>query len=204
MDLETYESDLADYSLQDSPFYEASRPMIFDLSMSAVNNLMASTVASGSGKGALMLKTSTTSIASNANDQAHNYSTPSSNERNEAQSMRYDLVHRSGMIGIPIGNKGNRVAPEPLELTANTSGSMGTPMSTNGPEPTKKKRKCVSFLPNYVQVNMQSPFVFSSMGCSNSSAARVRLPGIFHPPRQQPPFPIAYKFIQSGFRFQNE
>lgn len=163
MDLETYESDLADYSLQDSPFYEASHPMIFDLSMSAVNSLMATNVASGSGKGALMLKqssssSSSTSHATDAIGMPTNYSTSSStNGRNETTSMRFEMSHRPNMIGRPSGNKGVRIAPVPLELIANTSASLTTPMSTNGQmEPTKKKRKCVSFLPNYVQVNIYS------------------------------------------------
>lgn len=159
MDLETYESDLADYSLQDSPFYEASRPMIFDLSMSAVNSLMATNVASGSGKGTLMLKVSTTSHAADTNSMSTNYATSSTNGRNETTSMRFDMSHRHGIIGIPNGNNSHRTAPVPLELTANTSSTLSAPMPANGPEPTKKKRKCVSFLPNYVQVNIPLQFI---------------------------------------------
>lgn len=154
MDLETYESDLADYSLQDSPFYEASRPMVFDLSMSAINSLMAADVASGSGKNAFMLKMSTTNHATHTNGMSSIYTTSATNAPNghrsngETQSMRFDMSHRHGIIGIPNGNNSNRVAPVPLELTANTSTN-----TANGPEPSKKKRKCVSFLPNYVQVS---------------------------------------------------
>lgn len=156
MDLETYESDLADYSLQDSPFYEASHPMVFDLSMSAINSLMAADVASNTGKNALMSKMSTTNHSMNANAMPNNYTTTSTNGQNghrsngDTQSMRFDMSHRHGQIGIPNGNNCNRVAPVPLELNANTS--TNTP---NGTEPTKKKRKCVSFLPNYVQVSEQ-------------------------------------------------
>lgn len=155
MDLETYESDLADYSLQDSPFYEASRPMVFDLSMSGINSLMAADVASGSGKNAFMLKMSTSNHATTVNAMPSNYTTTSTNGQNghrsngETQSMRFDMSHRHGIIGIPNGNNSNRVAPIPLELTANTSSN-----AANGSEPTKKKRKCVSFLPNYVQVSI--------------------------------------------------
>lgn len=186
MDLETYESDLADYSLQDSPFYEASRPMIFDLSMSAVNSLMAANVASGSGKNALMLKVATTGPAMDGNSMPTNYSTSSSNGRNEHRSndaktsMRFDMSHRHGMVGIPNGNNNNRIAPVPLELTANASGSSLlssslSSMTAAGPEPTKKKRKCVSFLPNYVQVCAQCAILLLSYAISSFLFNSIRI-----------------------------
>lgn len=163
MDLETYESDLADYSLQDSPFYEASRPMIFDLSMSAINSLMAANVASGSGKNALMLKVSTANHATDTTSMPTNYSTSSTSGRNEhgtdnIASMRFDMSHRNGIIGVPCANNSNRVAPAPLDISANASATSSAAMTANGSEQTKKKRKCVSFLPNYVQVSVRCIF----------------------------------------------
>lgn len=119
MDLENYESDLADLTLQDSPFYEASTPMIFDLSMSSTNGAMLTgvTVTGGklSGKG-----------ASTSSSMAHH----GDNQQN------------------------NNTLANPINLpNCNDAGNYGyTPMYNNGP-PKKKNRKCVSFLPNYIQVS---------------------------------------------------
>lgn len=156
MDLETYESDLADYSLQDSPFYEASHPMFFDLSMAAVNNLMNGNAASGSGKNARIGKGSTTNHVTNINAMPANYSMSSATNSNgrstdKPTAMRFDAsLNRHNATGAPYRNGGQRNAPTPLELTV--SSTEIRPMDADGPQPTKKKRKCVTFLPNYVQV----------------------------------------------------
>lgn len=78
MDLDTYEADMADYTLQETPFYE-SLPTAYDLSI-----------------------------------------------------LRMRTLEKSAMK-----------------------------MSSDG----KKKRKCVSFLPNYVQVSPETLFLFKT--CSN-------------------------------------
>lgn len=117
MDLENYESDLADLTLQDSPFYEATTPMIFDLSMSAANGLNATgaTVSGGklSGKG-----------ASNSMDMTNNGTHSRNGNNGHVNVLRLDNVPGYGYASS----------------------------YDNGP-PKKKNRKCVSFLPNYIQVS---------------------------------------------------
>lgn len=117
MDLENYESDLADLTLQDSPFYEAATPMIFDLSMSAASglNVTGVTVSGGklSGKGA----SSSMNMISN------------------------NMVEHNGINGhVNVLQLGNVPA-------------YGYVSSYDNGPPKKKNRKCVSFLPNYIQVS---------------------------------------------------
>lgn len=125
MDLETYESQIADYSLQDSPFYEASTPMVFDLSISAMNSLMAANgcVASHSGMG-----------GAGAGDAA-------TSNGLTMPSLQTGLLKRSKMMPNPINlSVNNMMRDDPANGNANGATGM------------KKKRKCVTFLPNYVQV----------------------------------------------------
>lgn len=128
MDLETYESQIADYSLQDSPFYEPSTPTVFDLSIAAMNSLMAANgcVASHSGMAGAGGAASSNGLT--------------------MPSMETGLLKRTKMM------------PNPINLSANNMmrGGCGADGSAGGASGMKKKRKCVSFLPNYVQVTLHS------------------------------------------------
>lgn len=145
MDLENYEADLADYSLQDSPFYEANTPMIFDLSVSAVNSILGAH--SGKGKSVMMLKSTINESASvtdgphynnNNNNNALNGSAYNGNSSNGIGTINHMNNNSSGNINEAVSNADNLM-----------SASRGTA--------NKKKRKCVTFLPNYVQVFIQFP-----------------------------------------------
>lgn len=116
LEIENYEADLADFQLQDSPFYEApTTAFVFDSSMTSLNRLSFSgptSVSAGklSGKGAA------------------------------------NMAENSGTRGI-IG------ASSVHENTLELSSSFGFTSKFDEP-PKKKNRKCVRFLPNYVQVSI--------------------------------------------------
>lgn len=152
MEFETYESELADYSLQDSPFYEANPPIIFDLSVTAT----AGTIA-GSGSTSMVddivlsKKSSITSImatkshsslkTSFADDKSNESAT--SNNNSNAGSVTSDSDQSSKRHHRDIADGLYPI----LSVNLNTSSHT----DNDNPQP-KKKRKCVSFLPNYVQV----------------------------------------------------
>lgn len=155
MEFEIYESELADYSLQDSPFYEANTPIIFGLtstqSIFATNN-------SASMVDALNLSSKKSSIMMSAKCQSH--------------KLSYERTINGNAIGKGIDGQTyiNDAPDTPSKKRGETAerfysiknnADLDTNATENNIQP-KKKRKCVSFLPtNYVQVNIQYFFVFA-------------------------------------------
>lgn len=144
MEFEIYESELADYSLQDSPFYEANTPIIFGSTQSilASNN-------SASMVDALNLSSKKSSIMMSTKCQSH--------------KLAYERTANGNANGKRIDGHSNHINDTPdtpskrRNETAERFYSMKhTDLDINAETniQTKKKRKCVSFLPtNYVQVN---------------------------------------------------
>lgn len=144
MELEIYEAELADYSLQDSPFYEADTPIIFDYSMSAQTNLISA--ANLAAKNGLKLAHSTI-FQQNGCDQTGNSFIGSDGISCGSGSSGGSLNSFNVMSnGIENGCNGTN-------STNNASGILGSGLASGSGSGKKKNRKCVSFLPNYVQVS---------------------------------------------------
>lgn len=138
MDLESYEADLADLTLQDSPFYEAATPMIFDLSMSTVNSMLMTGASMAHNGGKSMGKGAANMIE---NNNVH----VNGNHGSHIINHHHDGAITAGGGGIGANSGGS--------IVHNGGGVHGGYNSAFDSEPPKKKnRKCVSFLPNYVQV----------------------------------------------------
>lgn len=152
MEFETYESELADYSLQDSPFYEASTPIIFNLSTtSAAANLIARNGATSMAD-ALNLSSKKSSMLMSAKCQTFKYerdrfSDCTSSSSNDEQFHKHN--GNNNLSSIKNCEQSNGIYSKVENIDLNDSNSIN-----NGNNPTKKKRKCVTFLPNYVQVNI--------------------------------------------------
>lgn len=180
MEFETYESELADYSLQDSPFYEANTPIIFGLTAST-QNIFASNNSTSmvdalnlspkkfTTSSSIMMSSAATKCQSlnklaferstntNLIGKCNNNDGPisinngdaigSSSKKRSADEMadrfyslkNTDLVTNNTTVGVIAVAA---AAANATAVTTNTETNMQT----------KKKRKCVSFLPNYVQV----------------------------------------------------
>lgn len=143
MEFEIYESELADYSLQDSPFYEASTPIIFGLT--ATQNLFATT--HSASMDALNLSSKKSSIMMSTKFQPH--------------KLAFERTTNGGHIGKMSDSRSNinDFADTPLKKSSETADRFysiktadldrnATKINTQ-----PKKKKCVSFLPNFVQVN---------------------------------------------------
>lgn len=148
MEFEIYESELADYSLQDSPFYEASTPIIFDLtttptiaSVFAANNptSMVDAINLSAKKSSMMMSTKCQSLKL-AFERTTNAS--AIGKGSDTQSNLNNLIDTSSKKRCDTANR--FYSDKGADLDTNTTDSNMQP---------KKKRKCVSFLPNYVQVN---------------------------------------------------
>lgn len=144
MDLESYEADLADLTLQDSPFYEAATPMIFDLSMSTINNMLMTGASMAHNGGKSMGKGTANMIE---NNNVHN----NGNNGNNGNHMHNVSHHQDG---ASAGGAGAGGVAGCGSVGSNENGAYGGYASVFDSEPPRKKnRKCVSFLPNYVQVS---------------------------------------------------
>lgn len=143
MEFEIYESELADYSLQDSPFYEANTPIIFGSSAQSIfaSNNSASMV------DALNLSSKKSSIMMSAKCQSHKLGA-------------YERTTNGNAIGKTIDGIDAPDTPSKKHRSESTerfystkNADLDTNATENNIQP-KKKRKCVSFLPtNYVQVH---------------------------------------------------
>lgn len=156
MEFETYESELADYSLQDSPFYEASTPIIFNLSSTSAGSSVIVTNGSSSMADALNLTSKKSSMLMTAKCQTFKFDRLSNSDRFSDHGQSNDEQ--------TFNNKGNNNSSS-MKNCENADGifpkdSIDLDNSGNGNTQTKKKRKCVTFLPNYVQVSEYYPTEF--------------------------------------------
>lgn len=144
MELEIYESELADYSLQDSPFYEASTPIIFGSSASVSEF---ATINAASMVDALNLSSKKTSMMMSA----------------KCHSLKLAFERSTTANMIDRANDGQSsiesddiTAKKRCQVDDRFYATKGTDLDSNATERNaqpKKKRKCVSFQPNFVQVN---------------------------------------------------
>lgn len=141
MELEIYESELADYSLQDSPFYEANTPIIFGLTASS--SIFASNN-SAAMVDALNLSAKKSSIMMSAKCQSI--------------KLAFECSSSNGSDGHTNITNTTDLSPKKRcsESTERFYSTTTTDLDRNATDSNmhpKKKRKCVSFLPNLVQVN---------------------------------------------------
>lgn len=141
-----YEAQLADYSLQDSPFYEANTPIFFNLSTTSA------AIAYSATRSAAMtdaLNLTAKKMMREAGGRAPIDGADHSNE--SLKAMTADGVDikpfgmASGLFAADNRMHGGASAATPAAHGTDVNGA-----------PAKKKRKCVTFLPNYVQVSEQS------------------------------------------------
>lgn len=162
MDLESYEADLADLTLQDSPFYEAATPMIFDLSMSTVNSMLMTGASMAHNGGKSMGKGAANMIENNNGHVNGNHGSHIINHHQDGAT--------AGGGGIGANSGGNMV---------NNAGGVhgGYTAAFDSEPPRKKNRKCVSFLPNYVQVSRRTLSTRNKKktDCSAGKCTRHRL-----------------------------
>lgn len=155
MEFEIYESELADYSLQDSPFYEANTAIIFGLttsSQTSVYGLNHHNHSTASRVDALNLTSRKSSLKM------------MSTKCQQQQSLKSLAFERSPTNGIGLAKTID--ASDAVILKKSRSETMSDRLyadkrmdadkngdNSDNLQP-KKKRKCVSFLPNYVQVGI--------------------------------------------------
>lgn len=142
MEFEIYESELADYSLQDSPFYEANTPIIFGLTTNSTSVFASNRSASmvdalnlSAKKTSMMMSTKCQSLKSAFNGNTIGKSIEAQLNINDATST--PSKKRTETMDRFFNEKR-------MDVDKNGTDSNLQP---------KKKRKCVSFLPNYVQVS---------------------------------------------------
>lgn len=152
MEFETYESELADYSLQDSPFYEASTPIIFDLTTtSTVGTFVSNRTTSMADALNLSSKKKASSIMMSTLCQSLKLELE--NSANNERSNENAAINRSNQI-IKHNHLHGNLTINHKHFTGHTDALYSTENMNfgNTNSDTKKKRKCVTFLPNYVQV----------------------------------------------------
>lgn len=147
MELEIYESELADYSLQDSPFYEANTPIIFGLT--AAQNLFASTN-TATMVDALNLSSKKSSMMMSTKCQSLKLAY-------ECTANGSDGIGKTN-VGLQFNNSSESPSKKRCDSTDRFYLTKTMDLDANATETAmnqqpKKKRKCVSFLPNYVQVS---------------------------------------------------
>lgn len=147
MEFENYESELADYSLQDSPFYEANTPIIFGLTTNSTS---------------VFASNRTTYMVDAMNLSAKKSSIMMSTKCQSLKSA-FERTTNGTAIGKSIDSHSNinDASNSPSKKRCDTNDRFFTDknidLHRNGTESSlqpKKKRKCVSFLPNYVQVTV--------------------------------------------------
>lgn len=149
MEFEIYESELADYSLQDSPFYEANTPIIFGLTTTSQtsaygSNYHRSTV---SMVDALNLTSKKSSMKMMSTKSQQQQSLKSAFERAPTNGIGLTKTNDSSDAVLSKKSRSETMsdrlyADKCIDMDRNNGDNL---------QP-KKKRKCVSFLPNYVQV----------------------------------------------------
>lgn len=158
MEFEIYESELADYSLQDSPFYEASTSIIFGITTTTTSQ----TTVYGSNhhhSAASMVDALNLTAKKSALKMM---STKCQQQQHSLKSLAFERSPSNG-IGLSKTNDdaGDTILSKKSrgETIANRhygDKRMDTDRdgcNSDNMQP-KKKRKCVSFLPNYVQVRI--------------------------------------------------
>lgn len=146
MEFEIYESELADYSLQDSPFYESSTPIIFGLT---ANPTIAGVFASNNSASmvdALNLSSKKSSIMMSAKCQS--------------LKLAFERTSNSNGIGKCNDSRGNindstNDSPTKKHFATDDRFFSTKTMHLNrsATDQSKKERKRVSFLPNCVEVS---------------------------------------------------
>lgn len=159
MEFETYESELADYSLQDSPFYEATTPIIFDLSVTSTANAITVNGSTSTADNILLSKKSSISSIMATKSQL----LKTSFERKMIDDRSNESASSNAHSGL-YGGDGDLSLKKHCDIVDGLYPigcvNLITHDNTDNSQP-KKKRKCVSFLPNYVQVsNLSNCFLF--------------------------------------------
>lgn len=137
-----YEAQLADYSLQDSPFYEANTPVFFNLSFSSAAEHSENRTSNMIGALNLASKRALSPIASST-------SLPSGKMRLPTTAGANGDRGNASFKQLIDGDIDTR---KQFNITSNLCSTESINGATNIGAPSKKKRKCVTFLPNYVQV----------------------------------------------------
>lgn len=159
MEMEIYESELADYSLQDSPFYEANTPIIFGLTTASQTSAYGSnqhhhhhSIASKVDGLNLTLKKSSMKMMSTKCQQ----------QQSSLKSLAFERSPTNG-IGLAktidandsVISKKSRSETMAERLYADKCMDADRNSCSSDHVQPKKKRKCVSFLPNFVQVRQK-------------------------------------------------
>lgn len=159
MEFEIYESELADYSLQDSPFYEANTPIIFGLTTSS------QTSAYGSNHHRHHHHHSTASKVDGLNLMSKKSSmkmmSTKCQQQQSLKSLAFERSPTNGIGSTKTIDAGNSIISKKSRsetMTDRLYAEKRVDVDRNGcnsdnVQP-KKKRKCVSFLPNFVQVRV--------------------------------------------------
>lgn len=164
MEFETYESELADYSLQDSPFYESSTPIIFGLT--ATPGVFASN--------------HTASMVDALNLSAKKSSSMMMSAKCQSLKLAFERATNSNGIGkcsdSPITNINDAINISSKKLFeandrffSNKSIDPDRSATEDTMQPKKKRRKCVTFLPNCVEVNFKYIRSLLNNDCGNQS-----------------------------------
>lgn len=146
-----YEAQLADYSLQDSPFYEASAPIIFDLSATSAHAYSTNRSAPTMTDALNLTSKRTSSLMMSSLCQIIRSGSAADTNIDE----RDNVADLSNNKSIKATGDGNDIKAFGINSSLYTSDSDMNRALNNGNingAPAKKKRKCVTFLPNYVQV----------------------------------------------------
>lgn len=137
MDLENYEAELADYSLQDSAFYESAEPINFNIA--AINSVVAAVTSSS-----LFKLTNSSKM-----EQLHPMNGAINGNSNNENTIDGGRV----TIKKEIIKDYDDLAQGNDESNSGIYNWNSSKTAINGCDPQiKKKKKCVSFLPRYVQV----------------------------------------------------
>lgn len=137
-----YEATLADYSLQDSPFYEANTPIFFNLSSTSA------AIAYSATRSAAMTDALNLTAKKMMRDGSCRTSTDGGDHSNESLKM----TAADGGDRKPFGMANGLFSADSMNGTATAATAATHNADING-APAKKKRKCVTFLPSYVQVS---------------------------------------------------
>lgn len=139
LEIENYEADLVDFQLQDSPFYESPNPaFIFDTAMQSFNRLTGGSAPSPVSAGKLSGKAAG---QMNGNDYGGTRGTNNNNNNNNNENINNNRNEfGNGSNNYNDDNVAQDLSPFRFSKTFDDP-------------PKKKNRKCVSFLPNLVEVS---------------------------------------------------
>lgn len=156
MEFEIYESELADYSLQDSPFYEANTSIIFGLTAAASqagvygSNHHHSTASMVDALNLTAKKSSMKMISTKCQQQQQSLKSLAF-ERTPINGLGLSKLNNDS-IGDGVLSKKSRSETMADRFYADKRIDVDRNGCNNDHNQPKKKRKCVSFLPNLVQV----------------------------------------------------